>query len=206
MPTASAKSSLKRKARMRGATLIELVLIATVVLVVGGIAIPYFLQFSANLKLQTATAEVSDLMQRTRMLAAKNNAIYPLRFRTNSGTQQAYVDLNNDSTLDSGDPYIDLPKGITAASGAPSGSGQPTAYTLVGDTSLGTPYDNTNALAYSARGLPCEYSTPPTCSTPTSTYFVFYFVDGRPNGWSGVLVTKSGRTKTLFWNGSTWNY
>jgi Tfp pilus assembly major pilin PilA len=208
------KLRLRNKPLMRGFTIAELVIIATIVLIAGGITVPYLLQIWSNMKLLAATADVSDLMQKARILAAKNNAVYQVRFQTNKGTQQVYIDLNNDATLDTNtaggksvDPYIDLPSGITAAAGAPNGTGgQPTAYTLVGDTSSGTPFDNTHVLGFSQRGLPCNYvSSTSTCSTPAASYFVYYFQDGRPNGWSGVLATKSGRTKAIIWNGSTWH-
>jgi hypothetical protein len=140
------------------------------------------------------------------MLAAKNNATYSVRYQVLNGVQRIFVDLNNNGTLDAGEPYIDLGRQITAAAGKPSGSGgQPTPYVLAGDTTSGTPCDNTCILAYSPRGLPCNYSNPPTCSTPAASYFVYYFQDSRPNGWTAVYVTKAGRSKSLLWNGSSWN-
>jgi hypothetical protein len=141
------------------------------------------------------------------MIAAKKNTTYPIRFRLNNGLQQAYIDLGLDSTLDVGDPYIDLPGSITAAAGAPTGS-SPAPYVFTGDTTTGTPYDNSNTLAFSSRGLPCNYdttTTPPTCTTPASTYFVLYFQDARPNGWAAVSVSKAGRSRTLLWTGTSWN-
>jgi Tfp pilus assembly protein FimT len=190
----------------RGISIVELVIILALVLIIAGAAVPQVMQIIYNVRLRNAAVEVADLMQQARISAARKNATYPVRFQTNSGTQQAYIDLNNNSSLDAGEPFIDLPAGMVAASGAPTGSGgQPSAYVLVGDTSSGTPYDNTNILAFSPRGLPCEFSSSPTCTTPATTYFVFYFNDQRPNGWSAVLVTKSGRTRALFWNGTTWN-
>jgi Tfp pilus assembly protein FimT len=198
-----------RDARMRGISLVEIVIVVALVLIIAGVAVPQVMQIIYNIRLRNAAVETADLMQQARITAARKNISpgLPVRFQTNNGTQQAYIDLKNDSTLDAGDPYIDLPTGITAASGAPNGTGgAPSAYTLVGDTSSGTPYDNTNVLAFSPRGLPCEYSSS-TCSTPATTYFVFYFNDSRPSGygWTAVLVTKSGRTRALFWNGTTWN-
>ena len=194
-----------RHARMRGVSMVELVIILALVLVMAGIVVPPATQIINNIRLRNSAAEVADLMQQTRISAARKNATYSVGFRTNSGTQQAYIDLNNNGSLDAGEPYIDLPSGITAASGAPDGTGgTPTAFTLVGDTSSGTPFDNSNTLAFSPRGLPCNYVSS-TCSTPATSYFVFYFNNSRPNGWAAVLVTKSGRTRPLFWNGASWN-
>jgi hypothetical protein len=145
-------------------------------------------------------------MQQTRMLAAKKNATYPIRYNVLNGVQRVFIDLNNNGTLDPNEPYIDLGRQIVAAAGAPTGSGgQPAPYVLPGDTTSGTPCDNTCILAFSSRGLPCDYTNPPTCTTPSPSYFVYYLQDNRPNGWTAVCVTKAGRSKSLLWNGSTWN-
>lgn len=194
--------------RMQGFSTVETVIVVAIILIVGGFVIPSAMQAWSDLQLRGAASEVSDLIQQTRMLAAKKNATYPIRFRVNNGVQQAYIDLNLDGTLDAGDPTIDLGRNIAAATGAPSGSSpQPPPYVLTGDTTNGTPYNNSNTLAFSSRGLPCNYDTstsPPTCTTPAATYFVLYFQDARPNGWVAVCVTKAGRSKALLWNGSSW--
>lgn len=192
----------QQRERQAGFTIVELLMVALIVLVIGGWAILSFWRIWKNEELRAGAAEIADTIQRARMLAAKDNSYYPVRYTTSSGSLSVFVDKNNDNTLDSGDPVLDLPNTIQAASGAPTSN--PTPYTLATDTTSGTPYDNTNVLAFSPRGLPCEYSAPPTCATPASTYFVYYFQDGRPDGWAAVLVTKAGRTKVLLWNGSSW--
>lgn len=200
----SSQSKSKADERLRGFTLLELMLVATLVVVIGAFSIPKLIQFWQDWQLRSAAAEVADLTQQARMNAARTNATDPIRFQMNGGLQQVYIDLNNNSVLDANEPYIDLPQSVTGASGAPSGSGgQPSAYVLVGDTSSGTPFDNSNVIAYSPRGLPCNYSSS-VCVTPAASYFVFYFQDSRTNDWAAVLVTKSGRSRVLLWNGGSW--
>jgi len=200
----SKQSKDKQAGLVRGFTLLEITVVVAVVLTLSAIAIGQFMRMMYNIQLRSAAAEFADLTQQARMNAARSNGTYPIRFRMASGLQEIYIDLNNNSSLDANEPRIDLPKSVTAASGAPNGSyGQPTAYTLVGDTTSGTPFDNSNVLAYSPRGLPCNY-TSSVCTTPASSYFVYYFQDSRGNGWSAVLVTKSGRSKVLMWNGGSW--
>jgi Tfp pilus assembly protein FimT len=200
----SSQSKSKANERMRGFTLVELMVVVMLVIAIAAFSIPKVIQFWQDWQLRSAAAEVADLTQQARMNAARANATDPVRFQMNGGLQQVYIDLNNNSALDANEPYIELPQSVTGASGAPTGSGgQPSAYTLVGDTSSGTPFDNSNVIAYSPRGLPCNYSSS-VCATPAASYFVFYFKDSRTNDWAAVLVTKSGRSKVLMWNGGAW--
>ncbi|MGB8476699.1 MAG: hypothetical protein WCE61_21670 [Candidatus Acidiferrum sp.] len=194
-----------RERQIKGFSTVELSLVLAVILIVAAIAIPNSVQAWYNMQLRSGAAQVSNLVQQARMLAAKKNATYPIRYVVVNGIQEVYIDLNNSGTLNPGEPLVSLSR-VTAASGAPSGgSGQPGPYVLTGDTSSGTPFSNTNILAFSPRGLPCNYSNPPACTTPAASYFVYYFQNGRPNGWAAVLVTKAGRSKILTWNGSSWN-
>jgi len=202
MRSSQSKSDVNE--RMRGFTLVELMVVVMLVIAIAAISVPKLIQFWQDWQLRSAAAEVADLTQQARMGAARTNAIYPIRFQMNGGLQQVYIDQNRNSALDATEPYLDLPQSVTGASGAPNGSGgQPSAYTLVGDSSSGTPFDNSNVIAYSPRGLPCNYSSS-VCATPAASYFVFYFKDSRTNDWAAVLVTKSGRSKVLMWNGGAW--
>jgi prepilin-type N-terminal cleavage/methylation domain-containing protein len=194
-----------------GFSLLELVVVLAVSLIVAGLAIPNVMQAYYNAILRSAAGDLAGLMQLARISAAKKNSPCTVRFRTTNGVQEAFIDLNTNGTADTGEPLIPLARTVSAAAGAPSGTGQPTPYVLSGDTSSGTPYDNTNTLGFSSRGLPCNYDTttsPATCTTPSATYFVYYLTGQRPGGsvgWAAVVVTKSGRTRTLLWNGTSWN-
>jgi prepilin-type N-terminal cleavage/methylation domain-containing protein len=192
-----------------GFTLVELTVTLAIILIVAGIAIPNMMQAWADMELRSVASQVADLMQQARMRAAKNNATYPIRYQVTNGVQQVYIDLNNNSAWDNAapnpEPIIDLPRSIALTASAPNGNTGATPYVFTADTTSGTPYTNTDILAFSPRGLPCNYDSPPACTTPTASYFVYYFQDSRPNSWAAVLVTKAGRTKVLTWNGSSWN-
>lgn len=202
------KSSIGRD-RMDGFSLIELLIVVLVVMVVAAIAIPNVLLAVSNIRLRASAGDLAGLMQQARILAAKNNATYDILYGTRNGAQIAYVDLNGNGSFDAGEPLMEFSGTTVPASGAPSGSGQPSAYVLPGDTGSGS-YDNTKTLGYTGRGLPCNYdatTTPATCSTPAATYFVYYLTDTRVGGagWAAVVVTKGGRTKIVTWNGGAWN-
>ncbi|MEQ1352569.1 MAG: prepilin-type N-terminal cleavage/methylation domain-containing protein [Candidatus Acidiferrum sp.] len=204
------KKGCMRRERIRGFSLIELLVVLLIVMIVAAITIPNVLLAVSNVRLRGSAGALAGVMQQARILAAKNNQTYPIRYGTANGAQIAYVDLNRSGSFDTGEPMAQFGGSTVPAAGAPSGGGgQPSAYVLPGDSGSGS-YDNTNTLGYTGRGLPCNYdasTTPVTCSTPPAKYFVYYLADIRIGGagWAAVVVTKGGRTKIVTWNGTAWN-
>jgi Tfp pilus assembly protein FimT len=191
-----------------GFTVTEIIVVLAIIMCLAGVAFPIFTKISYSIRLKSAATNLSGLMQQARIQAARQNAVYTVVIPSTGG--QAFINLNpgTNSTWDSGEPRITFNSNITPATAAPNGSGgTPTAYVLAGDSGTGTPYDNATTLGYSARGLPCAYVSS-TCSTPASTYFVYYLKDARGDGttgWAAVVVTRTGRTKSYTWNGGSWN-
>lgn len=193
----------------RGFSVVELLIVVVIISVVTALLLPILNNAVANIRLRSAAGELSGLMQETRILAAKKNTVYDIKFATVGGAQVAYVDTNLNGAYDAGEPVAMFNGAITPATAPPSGSGgQPTAYVLSGDSSTGTPFDNRNTIAFSPRGLPCNYdasTSPATCATPAASYFVFYLKGSNAAAWAGVVVTKGGRTEVVVWNGSQWS-
>jgi Tfp pilus assembly protein FimT len=197
--------SVPRRGTVSGFSLLELMIVVGIGITLAAIAMPSFMNVYYNIRLKSAASDLAGFMQRARISAARANATYSIGYRAVTGAQEAYIDLNVNGNYDAGEPMITFSPSITPAAGAPSGGGgSPSAYVLVGD-SAGTVYDNTTTLAYSQRGLPCAYAAG-VCSTPAAGYFVYYLQDQRAGsvGWAGVVVTRSGRTKVITWNGATW--
>jgi type II secretory pathway pseudopilin PulG len=210
----------KHTGRSGGFSLVEITLVVFVMSVLAAITVPNVMLTISNVKLRGTAADLAGLMQQARIMAAKNNpqnpAAYAIKYAVLNGAQSAYVDLNGSGSWSSTatvngvsmfEPVIAFGGTVKPAPAPPTGSGgQPPAYVLVGDSSTGGPFTNANTLAFSPRGLPCDYSAPPACASPAPSYFVYYLTDtriGNP-GWAAVVVTKGGRTKVVTWNG-TWN-
>lgn len=199
----------------RGFSLLELMIVVAITMTVMAIAVPKFVTAYYTLRLKAACADLSGLMQKGRIQAARENAIFQIGYNPTSTGLTAFVDMNNDQTWNPGtvtvngvpqsEPGIYFAPTISMAAGAPGGGGgAPTPYVLVGDTA-GVTYTNSTVLGWSARGLPCAYAGG-VCATPAAGYFVYYVNDTRPTGtgWAAVVVTRSGRTKVVVWNGAAW--
>jgi type II secretory pathway pseudopilin PulG len=196
--------------KQRGMSMIEIMVVVLITILLAAVTSPNIMQAIHNLQLRSSANDLAGLMQQARIMAAKDNTPYAIRYTTLGSSAIAYIDVNLNGSYAPGEPQVQFSGTIAPASGAPSGSGgQPPAYVLTGDTPSGS-YDNTNILGFSARGLPCNYdssTTPATCTTPASKYFSYYLSDtriGQP-GWAAVIVTKSGRTKAVMWDGTSWH-
>jgi type IV fimbrial biogenesis protein FimT len=201
----SIRSRFTKTKKSSGFSLIEAIVVVTIILILASIAGPNIMQAVRVARLRSAGTDLAGLMQNARIMAAKSNTIIAIQYTTIGGLPAAYVDPNGNNTAPyaAGDPLVVFTQGVTPAAGAPTGT--PSAYTLAADTSGTTPYDNSNVLAFSPRGLPCNYDTSltPPCQTPAPSYFVYYL--NSPNGWVAVVVTRAGRTRVSFWNGSAWS-
>jgi type IV fimbrial biogenesis protein FimT len=188
----------------RGFSLLELIIVMAISISIVAFAAPTFLRAFYSIRLKSAASNLSGLMQLARIQAARRNAIITVKYRVNGNVQQAYIDFNNSNQWDPAEPIISFNGSILMAAGPPGGAGAPPLYVLVGDTA-GVTFDNTSTLGYSQRGLPCAYAGG-LCATPAPGYFVYYIQDQRPGsiGWGGVVVTRSGRTKPIIWNGASW--
>lgn len=198
------------RSRSGGFSLMELLIVVGIGLTIVAIGMPLFMQGLYNIRLKSAASNLSGLMQQARIQAARQNRIYTIAYNppTSGTTQQACIDANFNNACDPGEIVINFSRSVSmSTTGAPTGTGAPPAYVLVGDPST-TNYTNTTTLGYSNRGLPCAYTTSTgACPTPAPGYFVYYIQDARvgSTGWAGVVVTRSGRTKPIVWDGASWD-
>lgn len=193
---------LKRSHNLQsGFSLIELLMAVVIISVVGAFAVPNSATAIANIRLRGAASDFSGLLQRARITAVQDNKTCTILFGLPDGNG-AYVDLNGNSTYDTGDPLIQF-GGTANQVAAPAGSGgNPTNLDASGGP-LGWTATSGN-ISFNARGLPCNSGVTP-CGTNVG--YVFYFSDTRAfgrGGWAAVSITAAGHPKQWFWNGSSW--
>ena len=168
----------------KGFSLIELLIVCTLLVIIAAIAVPNITQANANYKLDAAGHSVASLLQQARMQAVKTN-------------QPAYVNYNA-----SGMVYVTSDPSLAYATGNPD-------VALLGDLSFQTSPPDTSQLnayvggtaqipasmAFNARGLPCIPNPNPAVCPSTTTGFEWFIQNSR-GGWEAITVTPSGRIKS----------
>lgn len=170
-------------------------------MILASVAIPNSATAIANLKLRGSASDFTGLVQQARITSVKKNAVYTVRFGLPTGNG-AYIDLNNNSSYDSGEPMIQF-GGKANQVAAPGGaSGKPVNLDSVSGL-LGWTATSGN-ISFNARGLTCDVTATP-CGTNVN--YIFYFKDTRAfgaSGWAAVSITAAARAKVWYWNGSSW--
>lgn len=183
----------------RGFSLLEAVIVVSMLMAISAIATPNMMTVVANARLRGGATSLSGLLQNSRMMALKVNKVETVHFTVMSHGPVAYIDVNQDGAYENTDPQVQLGAPMTKIT-MPSGPGAPPP---IDDTTLTFTDVRTSDPSFNAYGLPCRKSGV-SC---VNHGFVYYFTDTRPlgkSGWAAVSITPAGRIKTWFWNGSNW--
>lgn len=190
------RESLRRQA---GFSLIELIVVITIILVVSAIAVPTLINTVADVRLRSSASTLQGQLQLLRMRAVNDNKPYKLKMATQGGTLMAYLDLDGGDDYDTTEPAVGLAKDVSVAT-----SGAPT----MPSTTLNTagwinPATAATALWFNARGIPCDGVG--ACNAPKG--YIYFLSQSRNVGttaWAAVSVTPAGRIKVWRWTGSAW--
>lgn len=206
--------------RARGFSLIELLVVVSIILIVAAIAMPSILTAMDDVRLHSSMRDVIGLMQQSRETGVKNNKFYTI-LTTGNGNRTVYVDLSGDGAWQPNsqncpgancvlpEPAIQLPGNVTwTAAGAPNFQ-----LNLAGNNFA--PQAPTVMPSFNARGLPCIVAGN-TCNSHSGAMvqgtsganiaFLYYFSQQRtfgPQGWAAVTVSSAGRMKAWFYQAST---
>src|SRR3989442_13839375 len=165
------------KIQQRGFSMVEVVIVLTVVLILAGVAIPNIATAIANVRLRGAASDLSGLMQSARLVAVKNNATYTVLFNPTSTLLGAYLDLNNNGSFDTGEPMIQFGGSVSKVA-APNGSGNSPSVLDGNSGGLGWRAPRGNPT-FNPRGLPFDGTQIPGGNKGG---YVFFFNDKRPHG------------------------
>ena len=183
----------------RGFSLLELLVVVSVLMVISIIAIPNMMTVISNARLQGGGTNLSGLLQNSRALAIGQNTTMTTHFTVLGNGPVAFVKQADDApVLAHLDPQVQLGAPLIKED-PPLGAGAPAALT---STELGFTAVTTDP-SFNSRGLPCAY----WMGVCTTTGFVFYFRDNRSmgkSGWIAVSISPAGRIKRWMFSGTSW--
>lgn len=196
-----------------GFSLTELLVVLAIILIVGGLSLPSISRTIDSAKLKSAAQQVANIYQQTRIRSAQDNTYYDVQAgMAGISPAQMCLDLDGDGVCGANEPQVQLPPQVALIS-----TGMPVQLdpATLGFSPLTTDSSSTysqkglqvHALAWNARGLPCQR----TSSTSACTNWTTTAVGAGPVAWvqylqlrrtadeadyAAVTVSPTGRIKT----------
>jgi prepilin-type N-terminal cleavage/methylation domain-containing protein len=218
--------SRRRGARARaraGFSLIEILVVVSILLVISAIEIPNMMQTIAQVRLRSAANSLAGLLQQGRIRAVRDNKYYRVFGYTVDGTVQtadtniACVDIDNNATCSTtattlitnkSNPQIRLGGSNMLTTSTPPTSVATTAGISASNYNV-IEQDKNLQVYFNSRGLPCAISGS-ICSATGSGKgyaYIYYITNGHPiDGWAAVTVSPSGRVRVWMYQGNgVWN-
>lgn len=177
-----------------GFTLAEMIVVVTIILVVGGMAIPNLTRAIDTSRIKGSAQALAAAYQDARIRATQNDTSYQVLISP-PGISQICIDLDGDGTCSAGDPVTSFPAQVKVSNlGVPV----PLSSALLHFPAITTEQaGGANNLTWNAVGLPCQ-RTSPTASC-TAVGWVQHLQLLRANGevmYAAVTVSPTGRVKT----------
>jgi type IV fimbrial biogenesis protein FimT len=180
-----------------------MVIALAMILILGAIFTPSVSNAISMIKLRYSANDLSGLIQKARIEAARRNTFYSIEQTTLSGGVVAYfVDLNKNDTFTAGEPVVELGDQVNVSFGTGSGAPGEAAFAA----SLNFALNSTGVLPkFNARGLPCLPSGG-TCPQTLGQGFIYFLSRNSALGtsWASVVVTPSGRVQVWSYGGANW--
>jgi prepilin-type N-terminal cleavage/methylation domain-containing protein len=187
-----------------GFSLIELLVVLAIMLIVAAFAVPTTMKVVDGARIRGTMGNVSNLAQRCRMQAIKQNTSQRLNFITCSGRVNLVVTNSSSTATCSGNAnlQLDMPDRFAIAA-APTSNPSPLTATAMWGSSI-TP--NVSADPYfNSRGLPCLPDVTTGACTTTAGYLNYFtYQSGSNTRWVAISISPAGRIKAWYWYGAQW--
>jgi len=181
-----------------GFTLVELIVVVSIILIVGGLSIPSLSRTIDNSRLKSATQMLAASYQDARIRATQQNTSYELLVSP-PGIQPAQIciDLDGDGTCGPGEPVTRFAAQVSVSNiGVPFPMGAAQLNYPVADTENSSMY-TAPGLAWNSRGLPCQRTSAASpCSVTGWVQHVQLQGSGGNMLYGAVSVSPTGRVKT----------
>jgi prepilin-type N-terminal cleavage/methylation domain-containing protein len=198
--------------RQPGFTLIELVIVMSILLVVAGFAVPKMLNFIHTARLQGAGNDYSGVLQSARINAVHDDRYYSTYIVAGS-PKEAYVDLTSNGGTGSvaGDPLIQISSEVVVIAAASASSTSNLKGQFLPAGSLLAVHDgslSSSPVIFGPTGLPCTalaVTGGTICNNAGgATAFWVFFQDNITQAWEAITVTPAGRIQKWRLDGTSW--
>lgn len=193
-------------------------MVAAIAVILLAIALPLIYNMAHTAHLRGQLSAVASLIQNCRSQAVQQNATKQLLFTTRGSSTVIYVDdlANPIGLTPSGTAVAPqqlwLPRDMQIAA-PPSSSPAPLNSSTMWGDGLHQAANTTGPMCFNSQGLPCDCPSNVNASCPggnASTYsgYLDYFTVTTGSGgeqWAAVGISRGGRIKTFFWNGTAWS-
>ncbi len=195
---AGGEANPRSRAHSYGFSLIESIIVVSIVIVLSAIALPIVLNAVYLIRLRNAANDLSGLVQLARITAEKTNSVLPVfvgtveTISTGGFIGAASSTCSSTNSWASGESDVPFANGVTAGTAASAPTGLSPGF---------TPETAGTVLYFSSRGFPVK-SNSGACKS--SAGVVFYLQDTHGN-WGAVSVSGAGRSKPWVYDGASWH-
>jgi general secretion pathway protein G len=179
----------KTQKKTQGFTLLELMIVVSVVAILAALAVPRMIATYNDIKLRYVATDLSGLLQSARIRAVRQNSFFSVQAGVLAGVPIYYIDKPGAGYV-AGDPYVPVDPAVTVTQGpvtaAPGSAGFLAGLNFVVDPAADPP-------SFSARGLPC-IGAPNVCPQTPGQGFVMFMSRAAVTGnipWIAVVVNPS---------------
>jgi len=184
---------MKRARKSQGFTIVETIVAVGIILVVAAIAAPQVTRAVRTYRLNGATTDVANMIQRGRYEAIRRNVntrVRAIQGGGGGGQWQIWVDNDNDAAVDANEPFIFLPPDMDFLD-----QGQVPAVQSMGYPNVQQPANN--AISFDPRGT-VDFGP----GGAPAVVVVFLGVPNDPGyGFRAIALTPSGKTRV--WRASS---
>jgi type II secretory pathway pseudopilin PulG len=163
---------LKTKEQSGGFSMLELVLVVSIILVLGAVAVPQMMGTFSDFSLRYQASDFSSLLQTARIQAVRKNAPFSVISGSLAVNEPVYfVDKPTTTSYAAGDPIMPLSANFTMHQG--TGSGIPNEGNFIAGLNF-TVYPGTASPSFNARGLPCLPVSTTSCTQTVGQGYVMF--------------------------------
>jgi len=206
----------------RGFSLVELVVVLSIVLLVAALGVPNIIQAVHTARLRGAGSDLSGLLQVARIRAVRDDRYYSAYLIANNGLQQIFVDIypqnvngasgSGGTALNFPDPSISLSAEITRQpQGAAPNVANLAQQLLPTNPNNLVPTDAsaaTTPFTFGPQGLPCKpvaVAGGTVCNSHGGAVAYWTFLQNNVTGaWEALTVTPAGRIQQWYFTNGVW--